>query len=145
MEPPARDCVYSPRRLCPLCLPLRRKRESLHSSFERKRGKDGRGYLAAYNRRLTMSLPAAAERQFRVNLQNDGIRYPSYKLCCCCCCCLRRRCFFLRYIGGIDLQAVRDGNSVMAWWFKDAIRQSGGFRGSWTCSTKYPCVFSQRH
>lgn len=34
-----------------------------------------------YNRRLTMSLPAAAaERQFRVNLQNDGIRYPSYKL-----------------------------------------------------------------
>lgn len=83
------DCVYSPTRLCPpLCLPLPRKRESLHSSFERKGGARRRGggrmdvdAPYTYNRRLTMSLPAAAaERQFRVNLQNDGIRYPSYKL-----------------------------------------------------------------
>lgn len=38
------------------------------------------GTWYTYNRRLTMSLPAAAHRQFRVNSQNDGIRYPSYKL-----------------------------------------------------------------
>lgn len=114
----AHDCVYSPTRLCPpLCLPLPRKRESLHSSFERKGGARGRMDMDAwytYNRRLTMSLPAAAaaERQFRVNLQNDGIRYPSYKLPPSPP--LSVACFFLTlYIGrgGIDLQGVRDGNS----------------------------------
>lgn len=76
-----------------------------------------------YNRRLTMSLPAAAaERQFRVNLQNDGIRYPSYKLpsplsssplppSVVGCLLLLNVIYIGGGEGGIDLQGVRDGNS----------------------------------
>lgn len=74
------------------------------------------GTWYTYNRRLTMSLPAAAQRQFRVNSQNDGIRYPSYNLPSSSSSSLLALLLTL-YVqgegggGGIDLQGVRDGNS----------------------------------
>ena len=105
-QPPSWLCLQSKEIVSPMSTSSKGNAKVCTVRSSERQGKDGRGYLVAYNRRLTMSLPAAAERQFRVNSQNDGIRYPSYKLCCRCRC---RHCFFLRSICTGEAEGRRRG------------------------------------